>query len=87
MQYTPPGDIYQADFRPSGISRPANSNLNILTWNIERGYKLSGIIDELKKIDADIIGLQEVDVGCDRSGGADTGELGTSLRTINETLT
>ncbi len=42
-------------------------------WNIERGYQLPGIIEELKHIDADIISLQEVDVGCERSGSVDTG--------------
>lgn len=81
-------------------------------WNIERGYQLAGIIEELRRIDADIISLvggqdaqrgcrhwrrasstccpcrvhsgtrlrlpasamqQEVDVGCERSGGTDTG--------------
>jgi endonuclease/exonuclease/phosphatase family metal-dependent hydrolase len=45
-----------------------------MQWNIERGYQLAGIIEELKRIDADVLSLQEVDVGCDRSGGVDTGE-------------
>ena len=44
-----------------------------LQWNIERGYQLAGIIEELRSIDADVISLQEVDVGCERSGGLDTG--------------
>ncbi len=42
-------------------------------WNIERGYKIAGIIEKLKQIDADVIALQEVDVGCERSGSIDTG--------------
>lgn len=46
-----------------------------MQWNIERGYQLAGIIDELRRIDADVISLQEVDVGCERSGGVDTGAL------------
>lgn len=45
-----------------------------LQWNIERGYKLPEIIAELRKINADVIALQEIDVGCERSGNADTGE-------------
>ena len=45
-----------------------------LQWNIERGYKLPGIIAELRDINADIIALQEVDIGCERSGRADVGE-------------
>ena len=76
-----------------------------LQWNVERNYELAGIIEELKRIDADVISLQvsgrvaaewapfrgtpthsgpptdcmrrcaaqEVDVGCERSGGIDTG--------------
>ena len=42
-------------------------------WNIERGYKLAAVIAELAACDADVIALQEVDIGCDRSGGEDTG--------------
>ncbi len=42
-------------------------------WNIERGYKLPEIIAELTSINADIIAIQEVDIGCERSGNADTG--------------
>ena len=45
----------------------------MLQWNIERGYQLPGIIEELKRIDADVIALQEIDVGCARSGSLDTG--------------
>lgn len=77
MRLTPPGEVYQADFRPSESPpplSPAPPTLKLLQWNIERGYKLPGIVEELKQIDADIISLQEVDVGCDRSDGADTGK-------------
>lgn len=49
------------------------SRLDRLQWNIERGYKLEKIVDELKAIDADIIALQEVDIGCERSSSIDTG--------------
>jgi endonuclease/exonuclease/phosphatase family metal-dependent hydrolase len=31
------------------------------------------VLTQLKAVDADIIALQEVDVGCDRSRGVDTG--------------
>jgi hypothetical protein len=47
--------------------------LDRLQWNIERGYKMEKIVDELKAIDADIIALQEVDIGCERSSSIDTG--------------
>jgi endonuclease/exonuclease/phosphatase family metal-dependent hydrolase len=42
-------------------------------WNIERGYKVDKIIQELLRLKPDIIALQEIDVGNDRSGGRDTG--------------
>lgn len=44
-----------------------------MQWNIERGYKLEEIVKELKNIDADVIALQEVDIGCERSLSIDTG--------------
>lgn len=46
-----------------------------LQWNIERGYKLPEIVEELRGIDADIIALQEVDIGCERSLTIDIGAL------------
>lgn len=46
-----------------------------MQWNIERGYKLDQIVQELKQIDADVIALQEVDIGCERSDSIDTGTL------------
>ena len=36
-------------------------------------YKLAKVIEELKQLDADVIALQEVDIGCERSNGVDTG--------------
>ncbi len=42
-------------------------------WNIERGYQLAAVVAALQAIDADVVALQEVDIGCDRSGNADTG--------------
>lgn len=48
-----------------------------MQFNIERGYKLDDVIAELLKEDAqeplDVIALQEVDIGCERSAGEDTG--------------
>ncbi|KAL4422229.1 hypothetical protein ABPG77_009704 [Micractinium sp. CCAP 211/92] len=71
MELTPPGQLFRADFR-SAQESPKGA-IKLLQWNIERGYQLAGIIEELRRIDADILSLQEVDVGCDRSGGVDTG--------------
>ena len=58
-------------------------------WNIERGYKLDAVVAELQKIDADIIALQEVDVGCERSDSKDTGAplAGCLLVTVSKTGT
>lgn len=41
--------------------------LKLVQWNIERGYKLESVIEELKVIDADILALQEIDIHCERS--------------------
>jgi hypothetical protein len=84
MDLTPPGEIFQADFRPPTIVNAAAATaavatassaetIKLLQWNIERGYKLQGIIEELKTINADVISLQEVDVGCERTGSLNTG--------------
>ena len=51
-----------------------------LQWNIERGYKLPNIIAEMQQIQADVIALQEIDIGCKRSGSVDTGEAGQTCR-------
>jgi hypothetical protein len=37
-------------------------------WHI-----FTGIINELRGLDADIIALQEIDIACERSNRADTG--------------
>lgn len=46
-----------------------------MQWNIERGYQLEAIIEQLRSTDADVIALQEVDIRCERSGSEDTGAL------------
>lgn len=45
----------------------------LLQWNIERGHKLDAVIKELRACEADVIALQEVDMGCERSGEEDIG--------------
>lgn len=37
-------------------------------------YELKKIVEELKQLDADVIALQEIDIGCERSGSVDTGK-------------
>ena len=39
----------------------------IISWNIERGYKLQDIIKQLKVYKPDILILQECDINCERS--------------------
>ncbi|KAL4443466.1 hypothetical protein ABPG75_011203 [Micractinium tetrahymenae] len=73
MELTPPGQLFRADFRSGQQPENPSGTIKLLQWNMERGYQLPGIIEELRRINADILSLQEVDVGCDRSGGADTG--------------
>ena len=51
-----------------------------LQWNIERGYRLPDIIAEMQQIQADVIALQEIDIGCKRSGSMDTGEAEQTCR-------
>ncbi len=41
-------------------ARDKSKPVKLLQWNIERGYKLPQIIEELKALDADVLALQEV---------------------------
>eukprot|EP00029_Vermamoeba_vermiformis_P013485 TRINITY_DN8403_c0_g1_i1.p1 TRINITY_DN8403_c0_g1~~TRINITY_DN8403_c0_g1_i1.p1 ORF type:complete len:394 (+),score=96.88 TRINITY_DN8403_c0_g1_i1:2-1183(+) len=50
------------------------SDIRVLQWNIERGYMLPQIIEELTRHDADIICLQEIDISCERSDSKNVGE-------------
>ncbi|KAF9183682.1 hypothetical protein BGZ51_003860 [Haplosporangium sp. Z 767] len=49
---------------PDTLSRP----IRCLQWNIERNYKPDEIIATLTELDADILCIQEIDIGCHRSG-------------------
>jgi endonuclease/exonuclease/phosphatase family metal-dependent hydrolase len=68
------GESYTKDFR-SQKYLAKNPTVKILAWNIERGYKLPQIVQQLKQIDADILLLQEVDV-C--TGRCDDGKKTTN---------
>jgi len=53
------------DFRSTATKKAAKQRhpkkpIRLVQWNIERGYKLKEVIEELKSIDGDIISLQEV---------------------------
>ena len=43
------------------------SEIKIVEWNIERGMVMEGILNELEKLDADILLIQEIDIDCERS--------------------
>ncbi|KAG0332493.1 hypothetical protein BG004_001250 [Podila humilis] len=47
---------------------PASRPIRCLQWNIERNYKAKEIIDTLTELNADILCIQEIDIGCHRSG-------------------
>lgn len=41
---------------------PQKSGLRVLSWNLEMGYKIEEIIEELNRLQPDILLFQEVDV-------------------------
>ena len=61
--------IHHVVGEPARVSGgPSRSTLRVVTWNIERGMRFSEIAHELRRINADVILLQEADIGCRRSG-------------------
>ncbi|KAA6383261.1 MAG: hypothetical protein EZS28_021213 [Streblomastix strix] len=66
-ELTSPYDIYTSDFRQSSTDTKQCDKIKVISWNLERGYKKDDIITELKNIDADILILQELDIGCERT--------------------
>ena len=65
---------------------PVKDSLTVATWNIKHGRGLDGSVDlertthSLETLGADVIALQEVDVGATRSGSVDQPEvLGEAL--------
>jgi endonuclease/exonuclease/phosphatase family metal-dependent hydrolase len=78
-----PGDILVWDYRSpdviAGVSAAPRDLIDVplrtAQWNIERGYKLPLILETLKRIDADVITLQELDIGCERSDFANVADV------------
>lgn len=63
-----PGEIVYLDHRPKTATEDkAITSLRCVQWNIERGYQLDRVISILLDCNADIICLQELDIGCERS--------------------
>jgi endonuclease/exonuclease/phosphatase family metal-dependent hydrolase len=53
---------------PTPKATPLQDNrVKVVQWNIERGYKLPAIVQILKALDADVLCLQELDIGCART--------------------
>jgi len=61
-------DIHQVVGEPLRVERsvPAG-DLSVVTWNIERGMAYDAVLSVLRRLDADVILLQEVDRGCRRT--------------------
>ena len=49
------------------VMEPRGS-LRVVTWNIEQGVRFSDIARELRRMEADVVLLQEADIACQRSG-------------------
>jgi endonuclease/exonuclease/phosphatase family metal-dependent hydrolase len=66
-------DIHRIAGSPAAVvaSAPIPERLQVVSWNIERGVRFAGVLETLRKLDADVLLLQEVDRYCDRSGGRD----------------
>ena len=59
---------------------PANQALSVVTWNIERGEAYDAVLDVLRRLEPDVLLLQEVDQGCRRTGYRDVArDLATAL--------
>ena len=78
MKQTNPGEVVKIEefWKPKKPTREeeggGGGRVRVVTWNIERGYQIEGIIREMKDvIDADVMCIQEVDIGCERSRGVD----------------
>lgn len=52
--------------RVAHVARPA-PDLKVVTWNIERGVEYDNVLSVLRRVDADVLLLQEVDRGCRRT--------------------
>ncbi|KAJ2781620.1 hypothetical protein H4R18_002764 [Coemansia javaensis] len=71
-----PGQLVAYDFRDrdapaAGPGAEIPRPLRAVQWNIERGYQLDAVLAVLEELDADILCLQEIDIGNERSGGLD----------------
>jgi len=82
-----PGQCVCHDFRDNSLTArhitaaKERGSLRMITFNIERGYQLDRIIQQLKQVDADVLSLQEIDIHCERSQWKDIGvEIAKALK-------
>jgi endonuclease/exonuclease/phosphatase family metal-dependent hydrolase len=66
-------EIHRVVGEPARIERrvPADVDLNVVTWNIERGKAYDKVLSVLRSLDPDIVLLQEADRSCRRTGYRD----------------
>jgi len=60
-------EIETGDFAPWGWTLWPPSSIRVVDWNIDRGLRLSGIVEFLARAKADLILLQEVDFNARRT--------------------
>jgi endonuclease/exonuclease/phosphatase family metal-dependent hydrolase len=60
-------EIIAENFAPSQWLAWPRSSLRVVDWNIDRGLKLSAIIEFLADTNADVFLLQEVDINAERT--------------------
>eukprot|EP01051_Picozoa_sp_SAG22_P015548 SAG22_NODE_2046_length_3086_cov_3.806495_3_plen_418_part_00 len=68
LELPPCGRLVHWDFRPRHArakERPQQRPLRVVNWNLEFGYRLGPIIEELRRLEPDVLCLQEVDVHAD----------------------
>ncbi|KAJ2161267.1 hypothetical protein GGF46_001609 [Coemansia sp. RSA 552] len=79
MDFALPGKVLVFDCRDSACAGPERATaprpLRVVQWNIERGYQLEAVIAILEELDADVLCLQEIDIGNERSGGANHAQI------------
>jgi hypothetical protein len=87
-----PGETVHADFRDPAASAQAWAEIaagrpvRVVQWNIERGLEFNEILSTLQRLQADVLLVQEVDIGCDRTQGRDVGAFWSLLIVLMKIL-
>ena len=63
------GDVvrFKPTSEPAASPPMAEKSVRVMQWNIERGAEFRRIAQVLKDVNADVLCLQELDIGCERS--------------------